>query len=170
MNACLTPARDAGSSDRGHRYRYSHHRSGAAGGHRRTTLRLLERVNIHLSAPCTSIEHTCTRMIVIPVPAARCQCDRAQSPSVCARHSSNLAKRPPAGPARRVSEPPEPTAHGRRSRGKRPPGEHPTDRGRCGRDEALVIWRRGWDSNPRGAQCPQPISSRCRYDHFGTSP
>ena len=32
------------------------------------------------------------------------------------------------------------------------------------------IWRRGWDSNPRGALSPQPISSRCRYDHFGTSP
>ena len=34
----------------------------------------------------------------------------------------------------------------------------------------VSIWRRGWDSNPRGAQCPQPISSRCRCDRFGTSP
>ena len=32
-------------------------------------------------------------------------------------------------------------------------------------------WRRGWDSNPRGSlSTPKPISSRPRYDHFGTSP
>ncbi len=31
-------------------------------------------------------------------------------------------------------------------------------------------WRRGWDSNPRGAINPHPISSRRRYGHFGTSP
>ena len=35
---------------------------------------------------------------------------------------------------------------------------------------ATESWRRGWDSNPRGALNPYPISSRARYDHFGTSP
>lgn len=34
----------------------------------------------------------------------------------------------------------------------------------------VLIWRRGWDSNPRGAVRPHPISSRRRCDRFGTSP
>ena len=32
-----------------------------------------------------------------------------------------------------------------------------------------LIWRRGWDSNPRGL-ASKLISSQPRYDHFDTSP
>ena len=32
------------------------------------------------------------------------------------------------------------------------------------------LWRRRWDSNPRGAHHAKTISSRSRYDHFDTSP
>ena len=32
------------------------------------------------------------------------------------------------------------------------------------------FWRKGWDSNPRGAFARRPISSRRRYDRFGTLP
>ena len=33
----------------------------------------------------------------------------------------------------------------------------------------ILIWRRGWDSNPR-ALADKTLSRRARYDHFGTSP
>src|SRR5512141_2901002 len=33
-----------------------------------------------------------------------------------------------------------------------------------------LIWRRGWDSNPRAAFGDKTLSRRPRYDHFGTSP
>ena len=33
-----------------------------------------------------------------------------------------------------------------------------------------AIWRRWWDSNPRGAHHAKTISSRSRYDLFDTSP
>ena len=42
--------------------------------------------------------------------------------------------------------------------------------GKGAQDPFSHEWRRGRDSNPRGALCPQPISSRCRCDRFGTSP
>ncbi len=32
-----------------------------------------------------------------------------------------------------------------------------------------MLWRRGWDSNPR-ALSDNTLSRRARYDHFGTSP
>jgi hypothetical protein len=32
-----------------------------------------------------------------------------------------------------------------------------------------LLWRRGWDSNPR-ALADKTLSRRPRYDHFGTSP
>lgn len=44
---------------------------------------------------------------------------------------------------------------------------HQANNKRCG---LLLIWRRGRDSNPCGAVSPHPISSRRRYDRFGTSP
>ena len=34
----------------------------------------------------------------------------------------------------------------------------------------FLLWRRRWDSNPRGAHHAKTISSRSRYDHFDTSP
>ena len=36
-------------------------------------------------------------------------------------------------------------------------------------DFKRLIWRRGWDSNPR-ALSSKTLSRRPRYDHFGTSP
>ena len=33
----------------------------------------------------------------------------------------------------------------------------------------VMIWRSGWDSNPRRV-APQLISSQSRYDHFDTAP
>lgn len=38
------------------------------------------------------------------------------------------------------------------------------------RSLSVHLYRRGWDSNPRGSRTPHPISSRRRYDRFGTSP
>ena len=37
------------------------------------------------------------------------------------------------------------------------------------REDARPVWRRGWDSNPRGL-APKLISSQPRYDRFDTSP
>ena len=37
------------------------------------------------------------------------------------------------------------------------------------REGARPVWRRGWDSNPRGL-APKLISSQPRYDRFDTSP
>jgi hypothetical protein len=34
----------------------------------------------------------------------------------------------------------------------------------------MTYKRRGWDSNPRTANCGNLISSQARYNHFGTSP
>lgn len=41
---------------------------------------------------------------------------------------------------------------------------------RSDNEDGRMIQRRGRDSNPRGSRTPHPISSRRRYDRFGTSP